>query len=49
MIRDAPDRGLITSASIGLSPAERAAQPLASGLLAFEPGVRGLPEARFRG
>ncbi len=39
----------VTSASIGLSPSERAAQPWAGGLLALEPGVRGLPEARFRG
>jgi sugar lactone lactonase YvrE len=39
----------LTSATIGLTPAERAAQPWAGGLLALSPGVRGLPEARFRG
>jgi sugar lactone lactonase YvrE len=39
----------VTSVAIGLSPPERAAQPLAGGLFAFDPGVRGLPEARVRG
>jgi len=39
----------VTSASIGLSAEERARQPWAGGLLALDPGVRGLAEARFRG
>ena len=39
----------VTSASIGLSAAERARQPWAGAILALDPGVRGLPEARFRG
>jgi sugar lactone lactonase YvrE len=39
----------VTSASIGLSSEELARQPCAGGLLAFDPGVRGLPEARFLG
>jgi sugar lactone lactonase YvrE len=39
----------VTSASIGLSADERAQQPWAGGLLALDPGVRGLPEARFQG
>jgi sugar lactone lactonase YvrE len=39
----------VTSASIGLSPEALAAQPCAGGLLALEPGVRGVLEARFRG
>ena len=39
----------VTSASIGLSAAERAQQPWAGAILALNPGVRGLPEARFRG
>jgi L-arabinonolactonase len=39
----------VTSASIGLSADERAQQPWAGSLLALDPGVRGLPEARFRG
>ncbi|HEY7140900.1 MAG TPA: SMP-30/gluconolactonase/LRE family protein [Methylomirabilota bacterium] len=39
----------VTSASIGLSAEALAAQPYAGGILAFEPGVRGLPEARFLG
>jgi sugar lactone lactonase YvrE len=46
-----PDLDLlyVTSASINLSAAERAGQPLAGGIFAFRPGVRGLPEVRFRG
>ena len=46
-----PDLDLlyVTSASINLSPEERARQPLAGGVLALHPGVRGLPEARFLG
>jgi sugar lactone lactonase YvrE len=39
----------VTSATIGLSAAERARQPWAGGLLALDPGVRGLPETRFAG
>ena len=39
----------VTSASINFSAAERARQPLAGGILALAPGIRGLPEARFRG
>jgi sugar lactone lactonase YvrE len=39
----------VTSASIGLSAEALAAQPCAGGILALDPGVRGLPEARFRG
>lgn len=39
----------ITTATQGLSPTERAAEPLAGALLAFEPGVRGLAEPAFAG
>ena len=39
----------VTSASINLSAAERAQQPWAGAILALDPGVRGLPEARFPG
>jgi sugar lactone lactonase YvrE len=39
----------VTSASITLTPEARARQPWAGGILALDPGVRGLPEARFRG
>jgi sugar lactone lactonase YvrE len=39
----------VTSATIGLSPAELAEQTWAGGVLALDPGVRGLPEARFPG
>jgi sugar lactone lactonase YvrE len=39
----------VTSATVGLSPAELAAQPCAGGILALDPGVRGLAEARFPG
>ena len=39
----------VTSAWDGLSAAEREAQPLAGGLFAFEPGVRGLPIPTFQG
>jgi sugar lactone lactonase YvrE len=39
----------VTSASIGLSAAERARQPWAGAILALDPGVRGLPETPFRG
>ena len=39
----------ITSASIGLDEAARAAQPLASGLFDADVGIRGLPKLRFVG
>jgi sugar lactone lactonase YvrE len=39
----------ITTASQRLSPEELAKQPLAGALLAFQPGVRGLPEPLFGG
>ena len=39
----------VTSATIGLSPDALATQPWAGGILALDPGVRGLPEARFTG
>ncbi|MBS7707798.1 SMP-30/gluconolactonase/LRE family protein [Chelatococcus asaccharovorans] len=39
----------ITTATQGLSPAQRAAEPLAGAVLAFEPGVRGLAEPAFAG
>ena len=39
----------VTTASIGLSADALAAQPWAGGILALDPGVRGVPEARFRG
>jgi sugar lactone lactonase YvrE len=42
------DRLYITTASQFMSTAELAAQPLAGALLATDPGVRGLPESRFR-
>ncbi len=42
------DRLFITTASQHMSAAERAAQPLAGALLVMQPGVRGLPESRFR-
>jgi sugar lactone lactonase YvrE len=37
----------ITTMSLGLSEAERRAQPLAGGLFRCRPGVRGLPPHRF--
>ena len=39
----------VTSASIQLSPDELKRQPQAGGIFAFEPGVKGLPEAYFNG
>lgn len=39
----------LTSASIRLRPEALAAQPLAGALLALDVGVKGLPEARFKG
>jgi sugar lactone lactonase YvrE len=39
----------VTSATIGLGAAARASQPWAGSVLALDPGVRGLPEARFDG
>jgi L-arabinonolactonase len=43
------DRLYVTTASINLSEEQRARQPLAGAILVLEPGVRGLPEARFPG
>ncbi|HYC05022.1 MAG TPA: SMP-30/gluconolactonase/LRE family protein [Azospirillaceae bacterium] len=37
----------VTSARVGLSERELARQPLAGGVFAFQPGVRGLPVGRF--
>jgi sugar lactone lactonase YvrE len=39
----------VTSARDELSPQARAAQPLAGGLFAFEPGVKGLALPLFQG
>jgi sugar lactone lactonase YvrE len=39
----------VTSARIGLDDAALAKQPLAGGIFALEPGVAGVPEARFKG
>ena len=39
----------VTTARIGLDAAALARQPWAGALLALDPGVRGLPEARFHG
>jgi sugar lactone lactonase YvrE len=39
----------VTSASIGLTAEEQKQQPLAGGLFAFDPGIKGLPEAHFLG
>jgi sugar lactone lactonase YvrE len=39
----------VTSASSGLSRWSRATQPWAGGILALDPGVRGVAEARFAG
>jgi len=39
----------VTSASINHTEAEHVRQPWAGGLLALDPGVRGLPDARFLG
>jgi L-arabinonolactonase len=39
----------VTSASIGLSEEQLLEQPLAGGVFAFDPGVKGLPELRFQG
>lgn len=39
----------VTSASIQLTPDELQQQPQADSLFAFEPGVKGLPEAHFTG
>lgn len=42
------DKLYITTASQHMRPDELAAQPLAGALLVLEPGVRGLPEPRFK-
>ncbi|MEM9221596.1 MAG: SMP-30/gluconolactonase/LRE family protein [Pseudomonadota bacterium] len=39
----------VTTSREALSPAEREETPLAGALFAFDPGVRGLPEPRFKG
>lgn len=39
----------VTTSTMGLSPEALAGQPLAGGLLALDPGVKGLPEPRFAG
>ncbi len=39
----------VTTAIDGLSEDQRRAEPWAGHVLAVEPGIRGLPEARFRG
>lgn len=46
-----PDLDLlyITTSREVLSSQERAASPLAGGIFVMDPGVKGLPEARFRG
>lgn len=41
------DTLFITTHSLRLSPEEQAREPLAGALLAFRPGVQGLPEARY--
>lgn len=43
------DQLFITSASVGLSAAEREAQPLVGSLFRAVPGVRGLPSVSFAG
>ena len=39
----------VTTSRFNRSEAQLASQPLAGGLFALDVGVRGLPEARFRG
>jgi sugar lactone lactonase YvrE len=39
----------VTCSRLGLSEAALAAEPLAGAVLAYEPGVRGLPEPRYAG
>jgi sugar lactone lactonase YvrE len=43
------DRLYISSASIGLSPEDKATQPHAGGLFVAEPGVRGIADVAFAG
>ena len=43
------DRLFITTASTGLDPEQRAAQPLAGAIFAIDPGCRGMPMTRFAG
>jgi xylono-1,5-lactonase len=46
---DGLDRLYVTSATVGLSNESLASQPLAGGLLALAPGIRGRPPACFAG
>jgi sugar lactone lactonase YvrE len=46
---DRLDMLYFTSHSQRLTPEKLAAEPMAGGLFAFSPGVKGLPEARFAG
>jgi sugar lactone lactonase YvrE len=39
----------VSSATQRLTPEDLAKQPLAGGVFAVRPGVKGLPEARFAG
>jgi sugar lactone lactonase YvrE len=43
------DELYITSIAEGLSPEEKAQQPMAGDLFMVKPGVRGLPESAFAG
>ena len=43
------DRVFVTSAAIGLSKEQRAAEPLAESLFEVDPGCTGLPARQFRG
>jgi xylono-1,5-lactonase len=46
---DALDQLYVSSASIGLTKEEKAAQPQAGGLFRLDPGVKGLPDTPFKG
>jgi sugar lactone lactonase YvrE len=43
------DTLFITSGHHALSPDQAEAEPLAGAVLSYRPGVRGMPEPRFRG